>query len=353
MKTNLRIVLLLIAISCKSFAQTVATEKQSIFESEAQIEVLLKEKKIPALGLSVIKNGKIDQMEVYGNLKDGVLAPKNAIFNVASLTKPIVAYLTLKLVSQGKWKLDEPLYKYWVDPDLKADPRHKILTTRLILTHQTGFPNWRYSAKDQKLAFEADPGTKYGYSGEGLEYLRNALERKFKKPLEVLIQENVFNPLKMSNSYMKWSDGVDENRFAVGHDINEKPIQIHKERAVSGADDLLTTLEDYSKFLLALINGDGLSKTVFEEMQRDQIQTKENKYFGLGIEKYDLGNGEYAISHGGSDEGCRTIFLIFPKTKDGLLLFTNSDNGMAIYLPAIQTFLKAKGQKIIDIEMKK
>lgn len=331
-----------------------ASQKPSnIFESKTKTEAFLAENKIPAMAISAIKNGKIEKSEVYGNLKANSPAPQNAIFNVASLTKPVVAYLTLKLVSQGKWKLDEPLYKYWIDPDLKDDPRHKILTTRLVLTHQTGFPNWRYGAKDQKLAFQADPGTKYGYSGEGFEYLRKALEKKFKKPLEVLIQKNVFNPLKMNSTYMKWSDKVDENRFAVGHDKEGKPIQIYKERAVSGADDLLTTIDDYNKLLLALMNGDGLSKAVFEEMQSNQIKTKENKYFGLGLEKYDIGNGEFAISHGGSDEGCRTIFFIFPKTKDGLMIFTNSDNGMATYMPAIQEFLGEKGQKVVDIEMKK
>jgi CubicO group peptidase (beta-lactamase class C family) len=327
----------------------------NIFASKAEIEEYLNGRKIPALGFSVIKNGKIEQMKVFGNLKEGIAAPENTIFNVASLTKPVVAYLTLKLVSQGKWKLDEPLYKYWIDPDLKNDNRYKKLTTRLVLSHQTGFPNWRYSAKDkdQKLTFLAEPGTKYGYSGEGFEYLRKALEKKFNKTLELLIEENVFKPLKMNDTYMKWSEKVDENRFAIGHNSLGQAYQIHKENGVSAADDLLTTIEDYSKFLLALIQGNGLKKAIFEEMQSNQLKTKDNKYFVLGLEKYDIGNSEYALSHGGSDEGCRTIFLIYPKTKDGLLLFTNSDNGMTIYEPAFKEFMKENGQKVINIEMKK
>jgi CubicO group peptidase (beta-lactamase class C family) len=51
--------------------------------------------------------------------------------------------LTLQLVSIGQWQLDEPIYKYWTDPDVINDPRHLKLTTRHILTHQTGFDNWR------------------------------------------------------------------------------------------------------------------------------------------------------------------------------------------------------------------
>ncbi|WP_310002855.1 serine hydrolase [Flavobacterium granuli] len=48
-------------------------------------------------------------------MKKDVTAPFNTIFNVASLTKPIVSMLTLKLVSSRKLKLDEPLYKYFVN----------------------------------------------------------------------------------------------------------------------------------------------------------------------------------------------------------------------------------------------
>jgi len=52
--------------------------------------------------------------------------------------------VALKLVSQGKLSLDEPLYKYWTDPDIASDPGNKKITPRLILSHQTGFANWRW-----------------------------------------------------------------------------------------------------------------------------------------------------------------------------------------------------------------
>lgn len=67
------------------------------------------------------------------------------------------------------------------DPDIADNPYVKKLTTRIILSHQTGFPNWRGNNADGKLTFEFEPGTKYQYSGEGYEYLRKALEKKFKK----------------------------------------------------------------------------------------------------------------------------------------------------------------------------
>ena len=88
--------------------------------------------------------------------------------------------VALRLISLGKWKLDESLDKYWIDPDLVNDPRHKKLTTRIVLSHQTGFPNWRWMNKDKKLNFQFDPGTKYQYSGKVL----NISEKLLKRNLE-------------------------------------------------------------------------------------------------------------------------------------------------------------------------
>ena len=87
-------------------------------------------------------------------------------------------------------------------------------------------------------------------------------------------------------------------------------------------------------------------------MTRPQIKTKENKYFGLGWEIYELGAGDYALSHGGSDEGVKTIVFLLPKSKQGLIIFTNSDNGTGVFLKLIADYLKDAGKRIIEIEMK-
>jgi CubicO group peptidase (beta-lactamase class C family) len=327
-------------------------KETSIFDNEKEIQKLLDENKIPALGIGIISGGKLKQIKVFGELKKGEAAPFNTIFNVASLTKPVVAMLALKLASSGKWNIDEPLDKYWIDPDIKNDSRHKKLTTRLILSHQTGFPNWRWLNKSKKLEFSFEPGTKYQYSGEGLEYLRKALEKKFKKPVERLADELIFKPLEMRDTRFFWDAKMNESRFAVGYDTKGNAYKINKNTRANAADDLLTTVEDYGKFLVSVMKGDGLSKEISGEMIRHQVKTKEDKYFGLGWEIYDLGNGEYAMSHGGSDEGVQTLVFLLPKSKQGLIIFTNSDNGTNVYLKLIAEYLKDAGKRIIEIEMK-
>ena len=333
-------------------AYKIKETENSIFENDTEIEKWLKQNKVPTLGLGIIENGKLRQVKVFGEIKNGIVAPYNTIFNVASLTKPVTAVVALKLISTGKWNLDEPVYKYWTDPDIANDPRNKKLTTRLILSHQTGFPNWRGSNENQKLSFEFDPGTKYQYSGEGMEYLRKALENKFKKTLQQLADELIFKPLKMTDTRYIWDKNMDISRLAVGYDKNGNVYETQKNKTPNAADDLLTTIEDYGNFLVSVMNSDGLTKQVFDEMKSHQVASNKRKHFGLGFEIYDFENGDYVLSHGGSDKGVRTIVFIFPKTKDGLLIFTNSDTGGSLYEDLVKHYLGNNGQRIIDIETK-
>lgn len=335
-----------------TFSAAFAQGDSSIFDKNSQINKWIKEKKVLALGLGIIENGKLKQIKVFGEIAKGQSAPYNTIFNVASLTKPVTAIVALKLVSLGKWNLDEPVYKYWTDPDIANDPRNKKLTTRIILSHRTGFPNWRWLSDSKKLNFQFDPGTQYQYSGEGFEYLKKALEKKFHKSLPQLANELIFQPLKMYDTKFVWDRNIDTSRFAIGYDRNGNAYKIVKDKAPSAADDLLTTIEDYGKFLVSVMNSEGLTKEVYDEMTSNQVASTRGKHFGLGFEIYNLSNGEYALSHGGSDEGVRTIVFIFPKSKQGLLIFTNSDTGGSIYENLVKHYLGENGRKIIDIETK-
>ena len=191
-----------------------------LFINRRETEKWLIKNKIPALGIGYIREGKIDEVTVYGQLQKGRPADEKAIFTIASLTKPITAMIVLKLVDRGIWNLDEPIYKYWLDADVANDPRLKKLTTRIILSHRSGFPNWRWENKDGKLSFKFEPGTKYSYSGEGFEYLRKAIESKFKKSLSVLASELIFKPLQMKDTKYIWDNSVDETRFARRYDKN-------------------------------------------------------------------------------------------------------------------------------------
>ena len=315
-----------------SFDHNAPSEKETDNTFEKEIENLLIQEKVPALGLGVIKNGTLKQIQVFGNTDKNIPASYNSIFKVASLTKPITALVTLKLISAGKLGLDESLDKYWKDPDLKNDNRTKKITPRVVLSHQTGFPNWRYLTESNKLSFEFNPATKFQYSGEGFEYLRKAIEAKFGRKLEELAESLIFKPAKMNDTHFWWDKSMDEKRYVKNYDKEGKAYETTKYYQANAAANLLTTVEDYGNFIAYVLNGADLSQSVFEEMTKNQVQLKDNDYFGLGWEKLTgFSNDEYALIHTGKDPGVNTLAIIFPKSKNGYLIFLNGDNAEKIF----------------------
>lgn len=322
------LVVLIIAQSC------VSEKKENLTSTSFQedIEKLMLEKNVPALGIEIIEDGELRQIKVYGELKKSTPAPDNAIFNIASLSKPISTLLTLTLVSNGDWDLDEPLYHYWVDPDVKDDPLHKKLTTRHVLTHQTGFDNWRWNNSSKKLTFNFEPGTKCSYSGEGFEYLRHALESKFNTPIEVLVDSLVFKPYGMNDTRLLWDEDFHKSRYAEEHNEKGEPYNLRKRiNNACASDDVLTTIEDYGLFAVNVMKGTGLTEEVYNDMIRPQAIVRENVAYGLcWYIKQDYYKGEAALTHTGGDAGVATKVILLVESKRGIIMFTNGDNGFDI-----------------------
>ncbi|WP_459211527.1 serine hydrolase [Aquimarina rhabdastrellae] len=319
-----------------------------LFDNDKEIENLLKKHKIPSIAIGLIKNGTLQQIRTFGNKKSNQPISNNSIYKVASLTKPITAFVVLKLIDEGVWSLDKPVSNYFIDKDIKHSKYLHKLTTRHILSHQSGFPNWRYLTSDNKLSFQFEPGTKWQYSGEGFEYLRKAIEKKLEKPFEEIAQEKVFNPLGMNNTYFYWTNKIDEKQYAVEHDENGNLINYEKYIVTNAAANLLTTVEDYSKFLIHILNGAALSKRNYEEFLKVQANEKDGIDWSLGMQMLSkLPNNEIAFMHTGGDYGTKTIAIILKNSKDGLVLFSNSENGMVLWQKIIAEYFGTIGEEII------
>ena len=306
---------------------------------QAEILRWLDEYNVPAVGIGIIKDGKIHECEVFGELRKNVPASDDAIFAIASITKTVVSMTTLKLVESGKWDVDEPLYKYWIDPDIAGDSIYKKLTTRHVLSHQSGFPNWRTDLQSKKLEFLFEPGAKHNYSGEGFEYLGKALENKFGETLEQITDSVLFTPLKMKDTKYRWHDKVEESRFAFRHKNKQTEYINQKGLKASAAAGLLTTIEDYLKFGIDVINRSELSNDLFNEMISTQINIKSNVDQGLGWEIIrNLPNNEYALVHEGGSSGVQTMVVLLPVSKHGIVVFTNGDEGANVYSKIIEEY---------------
>ena len=106
--------------------------------------------------------------------------------------------------------------------------------------------------------------------------------------------------------------------------------------------------------MLHILNGAGLSDQLQREMVAEQVRVNPYKHFGLGwcIDENINSQNDFALVHGGDDIGVHTIVFLIPHTKNGLLIFTNSDNGTAAFEPVLKKFLGVDGQGIFEVEMK-
>ncbi|MEM1260426.1 MAG: serine hydrolase domain-containing protein [Bacteroidota bacterium] len=298
----------------------------------------LKDSGVPSVGIGIIEQGKVTKKVVLGDLKEGISADIDAIFDTASIAKSITTMLTLHLVSLGLFDLDEPLFSYWVDPDVSSDPYSKIITARHVLGHTTGFKNWRYLEEDGKLKFNFKPGEKVQYSGEGFEYLKEALSRKFNLPFEILVRKYIFSAYGMTSSHVIWHDSIDGSKIAIAHNTEREPyfFDIEERRKSSAADNFLTTVGDLGSLGISVLKKTGLTNEVYAEMIKPRSKVRKGVAFGLGWLVFeDLENGEYALLNAGSDKGVNAIILLLPKSKRGLIALTNGDGGRKIVMQLI------------------
>ncbi len=310
-------------------------------------------KGIVTAGVGIIKDGKLVWTGYYGEQRPGVPASSNTQFDVASITKTVATETILKLVQQGKVDLDESMAPYWVDPDIATDPRHKLLTPRMALTHTTGFLNWRFFSDDLTLRLVNDPGTIYGYSGEGFEYLAKYAENKLGKTFEDLVIENIFKPLGIRNAsfsarkanFPNIARAITEEGEVPGYYCRPGGRFCRIEGESSAADDLVITVEAYAKFLISIINADQYDKALVKE--RNQVWVGKGKHsvvdcrsvpsdqcpkaqgYGLGWVVLDF-DDEKVLMHGGSDWSEVAVAYFYEGSKDGVIIFLNAPNKRAL-----------------------
>jgi CubicO group peptidase (beta-lactamase class C family) len=148
------------------------TQAERLAELEQQILALLDSGGIPGLSIAIANDSGVVWSRGFGVRSTETDAPvdANTVFEAASLSKPVFAYAVLQLVDQGVLDLDTPLADYYEYEHIAHDERGSSITARMVLTHTTGFPNWRPRGGDLTIGFE--PGSEFSYSGEGFGYLQ-------------------------------------------------------------------------------------------------------------------------------------------------------------------------------------
>lgn len=270
-------------------------------------------------------------VRTYGSLRiepDRSPMPENAVFDMASVTKPVAAATSLMiLVDRGKLKLDDSVAKYL--PEFDAEARRGV-TVRQLLTHTSGLPPYLSMKTRDELKSEhgfpcaaairesirstpisGEPGERVTYSCLNAVLVAEIVERVNGKALDAFAAENIFGPLEMKDTGFRPPLSLLERTVPTTRtDYGRGPGgflagQVHDpiaamQNGVSGNAGLFSTAADLSRFAQMMLDGGALadrrilSRHSVEAMTRVQNpgatdkSGKENRR-GLGWDIYEVG----------------------------------------------------------------
>ena len=264
-------------------------------------------KNVQGMAIAVIDNGQVVHTAAYGlrNAEQQLPLTTSTVMYGASLTKAAFAYMLMQLVDEGLLDLDarldkllpQPLPAYKDYADLAGDERWKKLTPRILLTHSSGFANFRWLEPDKKLRFHFEPGQRYAYSGEGINLLQLVIESGLKLEIGREMQRRVFERFGMTNTSMMWRADFAAN-LADGYDAEGK-VEAHDERSrPKAAGSMDTSIADQARMWAGIVRGDGLSKASRSELVRAQLPITAARQFPTLVGKTDVRNAEVGLAAG-------------------------------------------------------
>jgi CubicO group peptidase (beta-lactamase class C family) len=313
---------------------------------------LMEELHVPGVSVALILDREIAWSGAFGHADAVRKVPvrSNTLFEACSMSKPIFAYIVLKLVEEGVIGLDEPLSHYVqsVESDLRP------ITARMVLSHTSGLPNWRRGDEEREgpLTLAFTPGARFSYSGEGIFFLQRAIEEITGEPLDVFAARRLFRPMGLGSCSYIWIDSLD-SRIAAGHDDRggflQKTAYVHPNAAYS----LYVSAEDYARLLLELVKDDrsapcSLSRRSVDTMLSRQVRLDSREpivrpgrargtgvYWGLGWSINSTPDGDIAHHSGANRSGFRCFSQFSRARGTGIVIFTNSTSGGELWARVI------------------
>ena len=341
---------LLLCTSCRQPSAFKVTNKESdvIYNLSGQAVALdsieafvlgrMADMQIPAVSYAIVNQGALVHHQVlgYADLQNKSTANGSTLFEGASTSKPVFAFMVMMMAEDGTIDLDTPLYNY-LSPESRAnfdyDPRYSQITARMVLSHTTGFPNWRGNGE---LTIAFDPGTNFSYSGEGYQFLVKAVESVLDtdyKGLETYFQERIAEPLRMTHSkFVQDKYNLEHKAFPHFDGIREE--KNHWVAAeFNAASALHTESKEFAKWLIAVMKDSLLKPSTSALMLKEQISATQAPAllseegavaWTLGFAKYE-NSGHTVYGHEGNNDGFNCLFLFDKEKQWGLIQFNNAN----------------------------
>lgn len=297
---------------------------------------------IAGLSLLVAHQGQVVTAKGYGyaDLENGVRATAHTVYRLGSLSKQFTATAVLQLVDEARIDLDASIRRYLPDYPEIGEP----IAVRNLLNHTSGLVSytaqsdyWRNIRRDlphetvlswfdtRPLAFK--PGERYVYSNSGYFLLGMIVERVSGETFPEYLQRNIFDRLKLSETY--YDDGVKliPNR-ARGYErsddgfANARWLSMKLAFSTGG---LASSVLDLYAFHSALQEGSMVSPEAYRAMTTPAVLNDGTKSeYGMGFHVEQWGN-ERVLRHGGLIFGFKTCYYYYPDEDLTIIILMNTE----------------------------
>ncbi len=261
-------------------------------------------------------------------------------FQLASGSKPFTAIAILKLVEEGKIKLNDSLHH------LVPDFPYNGITVEMLLNHKSGLFNYIYSMdylmkdssgylfnesllkvlQDTLPARYYAPNTKHEYCNTNYALLATVVERVSGKTFQNYMDDTFFKPLGMSNTFVIDKTSELPENAAIGY-VSRRYLDPGNDylNGVVGDKGLYSTAHDMLKFDQALYQGFINDSLVELSMQAHTKITQNKRAYGYGWRLINPESPEKIVYHTGWWQGFRTFFIRYPKEKKTVIVLDNVD----------------------------
>jgi CubicO group peptidase (beta-lactamase class C family) len=342
---------------CLVYATLPAQEKikaPSLTNLRTIVGEMMKDWKIPGLGIALVKGGKVLLAEGFGlrNVERNLKVTPQTLFPIASCTKTFTAVSIAALVDGGKLKWDAPVREYVPAINLSDDYAGSHITIRDLLAHRSGLPqhylmyfNRQLSREEimERLRFlEPSRGFRETFQYSNLNYMIAAyiLEKTTGKAWEDFVRENILNPLEMLSSNFSVSESRKSSDYAIPYieekgTVRETSFLEPDKMGMGPAGSINSSARDMANWLLFNLNKGKfkdrqvISETALNETQKPQIVLPGNVSDEMFYSCYGMGwaitsyRGHLLLGHGGGFNGFSCYVSILPRVNIGIAILCN------------------------------
>lgn len=334
-----------------------ATTASAADDLKARIAQAMQGTTMPAMGVLVIRNGKVAEHAVQGVRRNDAAPPATIDdqWMIGSTGKPITVAMIARLVEQGVLGWDTPLSTLLPDLAAQMQPAYRDVTLVQLLSHRAGLPENLTDAAAldaffvdtrplpvQREAYvkaalaEAPmhpPGTEFAYSNSGFLIAAVIAERATGREVEALMQREVFQPLGMTGAGF----GPTPAGQPLGH-RGGKPVTKAPQKADDGVPPIYTAagnlhmrLQDLALFAIDQLAGSQGKGTLLTPASYALMQTAQpGSGTGLdwGVQPSIAGRQGPVLVHGGSDGNWLAWVVLFPGQNNGVIAIANAAEDM-------------------------